>query len=146
LKSESFRLLAVLFRRFESNGDASELDARGRESLKEACGDVTKCISVALQDTEMLKTKRVKDVLKTAEKLVGFLKAHADVSGLKHLLEMKECIEKVESESSGVTKTCEKLAKEIEDCVKEIETVDDDGKEEKLASSKKKKKKKKGKK
>lgn len=138
LKSESFRLLAVLFRRFESHREASELVTRGHESLKEASEDVTKCISIALQDAEMLKTKRVKDVLKTAEKLVGFFKAQADPSVLKHLREMKECIEKVESESSGVTKMCEKVANEIEDCVKEIEPVD--------ASSKKKKKKKKGKK
>jgi predicted RND superfamily exporter protein len=130
----------VLFRRFESHGEASELVTRGHESLKDASEDVTKCISIALQDAEMLKTKRVKDVLKTAEKLVGFFKAQADPSVLKHLRALKECIEKVESESSGVTKMCEKVAKEIEDCVKEIEPFHDDAKE-KLASSKKKKKK-----
>lgn len=93
----------------------------------------------------MLKTKRVKDVLKATEKLVIFLKAQPDASVLKHLHEMKGCIEKVkdESDSSGVTKTCEKLAKEIEGCVREIESAVSDVNEEKPAESSSKKKKKK---
>jgi hypothetical protein len=151
LKSESFRLIAALFRRTESNGEASELDARGSESLKKASGDLIRCISVALQDTDMLKAKRVKDVLKATEKLVNFLKAQPDASFLKHLQEMKGCIDKVKdaSDNSGVMKTCEKLATEIEGCVREIESSVNDVKEEEKPAeslSKKKKKKKKGKK
>lgn len=102
-----------------------------------------RCISDALQDKEMLKTKRAKDVLKAAGKVVGFQKAHPDASVSKELVELKGRVEQANenSESSGVKSACEKLATDIDDCIKQ--TKQDDGSGPKNSESTKKKKKKK---
>lgn len=94
----------------------------------------------------MLKTKRAKDVLKSATKVVFFQKAYPDAAVSKDLVAMKNLVEQVKdnSESSGVESACEKLVSEIDDCMKV--TKQDSGGKEQASESTKKKKKKKGKK
>jgi hypothetical protein len=148
LKSESFRLLGALFGRSESADGPSELDTRGRESLKANSSVAISCITGALQDEEMLKTKRAKDVLKAASKLVAFQKTHQKASVCDELVELKGRLEQVNdnSESNGVTSACEKLVSEIDDCVAAMKQETGGTSSNKNADSSKKKKKKKGKK
>ena len=146
LKAESFRLLGSLFGRSGGQEDTSEVDARGSKSLEENSRVAVKCICDALRDAEMLKTKRVKEVLKAAEKVIAFQEAHPDASISRDLVEMKACVEKVKdnSESMGVKSICEKLTSEIDDrLIVTKQDIESGGKD---SESSKKKKKKKGKK
>jgi len=135
-----------LFGRSGGQDDPSGLDQRGLDSLKKYSGDVIHCITAALQDEDMLKTKRAKDVLKAAGKVIVFQKAHPDASVSKELAELKDRVGQVKdnSESNGVKSACEKLAIEIDDCISEAKQ--DSGSGSKNSESSKKKKKKKGKK
>jgi hypothetical protein len=96
----------------------------------------------------MRKTKRAKDVLKTAGTVVAFQKAHPDASISKQLLELKGSVEQVRgnTESNGVKSTCEKLVIEIGVCMKGVQQDSGSGSKENISESTKKKTKKKGKK
>ena len=146
LKSESFRLLGTLFSR---SGDQDEMDTKGQESLKANSSGVISSINTALQDDDMLKTKRAKDVLKTASKVVAYQRTTSNASVSKDLLfEMKNLAEQVKesSESSGVLAACEKLVTEIDDCMKVLKQDLVATMTEASESTKKKKKKSKSKK
>lgn len=147
LKSESFRLLGVLFGRNMDQTDPSELEKKGHESLESNSVDVLRNINTALQDEDMLKTKRAKDVLKSASKVVAFQKENPDAAVSKELVAMKYLVDKVKdsSESSGVDSACDKLLAEIEDRLK-VTKQDSGGTDKASESTSKKKKKKKGKK
>lgn len=144
LKAESFRLLGSLFGRSGGPDDTSELDARSSKSLQKNSRVVVQGICGALRDAEMLKTKRVKEVLKSGEKVVAFQKSHPDASISKDLVEMKDCVEQVKgkSESAGVKTICAKLANEIDDCLLTVTKPDIESGVKKSRSSEKKKKKK----
>lgn len=143
LRSESFRFLGTLFSR---SGSQDEMDAKGQESLKtNSCGAISS-INAALQDDDMLKTKRAKDVLKSASKVVVYQRTSSNASVYKGLVEMKNLAEQVKesSESSGVLAASEKLVTEIDECMKVLKQ--DSGSDDKGSESTKKKKKKKSKK
>lgn len=146
LKSESFRLLGILFSRSGNQNGLTDLDKRGRESLKANSGDVLRSINVALQDEDMLKTKRAKDVLKSATKVVAFQKANPEAAVSKDLVELKDRLEEMKesTESSGVRSACEKAVGEVDDCLKVLNQGS--GSKDKDFDSTKKKRKQKGKK
>lgn len=149
LKLESFRLLSILFSRAAGQSSTSELDTLGLESLTSNSGGVIRSVSLALQDEEMLKTKRVKELLKAFGKVVSFQKAQPDESLSKELREVRDCLEQVRtrSDNSGVKSGCEKLEIDVDDCLTKLEQVaNGSGGHEKKTESNKKKKKKKGKK
>lgn len=148
MKTESFRLLGALFSRTTSSDGLSELDQRGHTSLEKHSIDSIRCISVALQDEELLKTKRVKDIMKVAEKVVAFQTARLNSSVSKELAELKDLVGQVEegSESSGVTSICERLSKDIDDCLAQIEEKSETASGNKTSTKPSKKKKKKSKK
>ncbi len=139
LKSESFRLLGTLFSR---SGDHDEIDGKGRESLKSNSSAVIISINAALQDEDMVKTKRAKDVLKSASNVVSCVKTNCNASVSQDLAEMKNLATQVteSSESSGVLAASEKLVTEIDDCLKVLKQ--DSGKNKASESTKKQKKKK----
>lgn len=143
LKSESFRLLGTLFSR---SGDHDEIDGKGRESLKSNSSAVIISINAALQDEDMVKTKRAKDVLKSASNVVAYVKTNCNASVSQDLAEMKNLATQVKesSESSGVLAASEKLVTEIDDCLKVLKQ--DSGSKNKASESTKKQKKKKSKK
>lgn len=152
MKVESFRLLGALYR--DCGDEPSELDRKGLDCLEASLRScrVIVCFSNTLQDEEMLKTKRAKEVLKAAAKVVAFQKTHPKaLDSRKELTELKERLEKVKdaSESGGVTSTCEKLASDIDEVLAQMDVDGEGGEREKKnedVSSGKKKKKKKGKK
>ena len=148
LKSEAFRLVAALISKSKSDSQNEELGNRGRKQLQAALPALALGIIDALQDDDMKKTKRDRDVLKAADQLLSFLGTFegSDSTLATRLQEMKAGLVtfKDTSESAGVTNTCEKLIGQLE----KIHPSDTNVSEEVESSSSntKKKKKKRGKK
>jgi hypothetical protein len=86
----------------------------------------------------MKKTKRVREVLKTAEKVIAFL-ASSEASTLptKRMRELAESLDQVKdnSESQGVKSDCDKLQSAMKGLL-EKDPVDDDDAKEVVASTK----------
>jgi hypothetical protein len=146
LKSESFRLMTSLLTR---SVDDEKLSKMGRASLQEASSSLAAAVVDALQNEDMKKTKRVRDVLKAAGKLVAFVAETSQIDPLllSFLKEMRERLASIKdtTESSGVSNTCGKLLGELDDVLSKNETATS-GKAEPVLSTKSKKKKKKDKK
>jgi hypothetical protein len=154
LKGESFRLLSLLYSA-KLNPQASELDRLALKKTEELGETVVASLCNALRDDNMKKSKRVREVLKTTEKVLSFAKACSlSFSNLGEFSElMKES--KSKTESQGVQNTFEKLISTIEDLKagpaqgtkdQEDEDMDEEEAQEENQSSSKKDKKKKSKK
>lgn len=155
LKSEAFRILSIMLARaiqFSSDDSQETDDGRGVEALRTSCRSLVNSLVEAMQDSEMKKTKRIRDVLKTAEKLVAFLekseKVHSDT--LTSFITLKEQIDlnQEESASQGVSSLCESVSGKLEVFITEFKAKTESATSTNAQSSggKKKKKKKKGKK
>jgi hypothetical protein len=99
------------------------VEKKGINAMNECSGSFAASIIEAIKDTEMRKAKRVRDVLKTTEKLVDFLeKKSLDKSvTLASLVSLKDEIEslKTDSESQGVTLLCGSLSTKLETFIAE---------------------------
>lgn len=126
LKSEAFRLLTPLVGRSikDSAGDQSDVEKRGLDAMSECCDSFVKSLFEAVQDAEMKKAKRVRDVLKTTEKLLEFLeKTSLDMThDLDSLVALNDAMLKLqtESESQGVTSLCGLINKKLASVVEEL--------------------------
>jgi hypothetical protein len=120
LKAECFRLLSLLYNT-KLNSKASDLEKRAFEQITDASKHVLSSVSGSLNDIEMKKTKRVREVLKTADKVILFLAASEDsilpddniLDEIKGLL--KTLID--DTDSTGIKNSAEKLQKEIDDFI-----------------------------
>jgi hypothetical protein len=137
LKSESFRLLSLIYNP-KLNSNTSSLDKSAVQKLVKAADSVLESVVASVKDPEMKKTKRVREVLKTAEKVIAFL-ASSEASTLptKRMRELAESLDQVKdnSESQGVKSDCDKLQSAMKGLL-EKDPVDDDDAKEVVASTK----------
>jgi hypothetical protein len=128
LKNEAFRLLATLVATSskESSDEPSDLEKKGQSCLHGCCGSFISSVSEALKDSEMKKTKRVRDILKATEKLVEFLNKieSEDPSILTLLGTLKDEIVslKIENESPGVAQLCGAIDTKLESLITDTST------------------------
>eukprot|EP00546_Thalassionema_frauenfeldii_P005826 CAMPEP_0178909714 /NCGR_PEP_ID=MMETSP0786-20121207/8686_1 /TAXON_ID=186022 /ORGANISM="Thalassionema frauenfeldii, Strain CCMP 1798" /LENGTH=1350 /DNA_ID=CAMNT_0020581867 /DNA_START=22 /DNA_END=4074 /DNA_ORIENTATION=+ len=152
LKCECFRLLSSFW---SDNEKKKEPDSQemGAEWLVENCSLFADSMFEAMKDAEMRKTRRVRDLLKTADKFIDYIQNKmVDEPRLINTMTsfISECKTLNETtESSSVKSFCEILRQKIENFISqsqsrlaEAQTIS----EEPQSSKKKKKKKKKGKK
>jgi hypothetical protein len=116
LKSESYRLLSLLYNQ-NLNPAESELDLLARDRIINSSGTVLAAVVASLNDTEMTKTKRIRDVIRATEKVVSFLSTLTRISPvcMTRLHEIKELLMKRinDSESHGIVKSAESLVSSI---------------------------------
>ena len=156
LRCESYRLLASLYNP-KLNPQSSELDTAAMAKTKESAGEVCLSIIAGLKDEDMLKAKRVREVLKACEKILEFAKATS--MSLPNVDELATTVNDVgtKADGKGIKATVEKLdslfnalkeasdVKMDEDEAEERDNADEGGGKGKK-DKKKKKKKKRGKK
>lgn len=147
LKSESFRLLSLLYNP-KLNSKTSSLDKSAYQALLKAADPVLKSVVASVKDPEMKKTKRVREVLKTAEKVIAFLASSAvskKALPSKQMSELAKSLDQVKdsSESQGVKSDCDKLQSVMKELLKKSPTVameedpvDDDDSNEEAVSTK----------
>jgi len=142
LRSESFRMLASLYNMTKDDG----VDIKG--VLKKNSIEFAISIGQALDDDEMTKVKRIRDVLKATEKLVDFVRNDNDEESRNSIVNIASQIQHVvdDSSSPAVKAIGEKLVKDIEIMQKEALYTTSGKAEKESESSKTNKKKKKGKK
>lgn len=118
LKSESFRLISQLYNT-KLNPNVSDLDKMALDRITEAAGTVLASVCTSLRDEEMKKTKRVREVLRTAEKVIAFLTSSTRIpfQSTDRLTEIKELLVnlKKDSESQGIVNTVDLLLGAIDD-------------------------------
>jgi hypothetical protein len=117
LKCECFRILSSLYLVQPSDDASADV---GVAALKMAAIPLSSSLVEALKDEEMLKAKRVRDILKTAERLVKFANIHGDNNIWSGLTELQVVIVSLVkcSESSAVQNLCKKLDRDIDEGVK----------------------------
>ena len=76
LKGESFRLLADIYNTARS--DDSPLAGQGLDALKGAAAEAVSSTFAALQDNDLAKAKRARDVLKAASEIAKFCSSHCE--------------------------------------------------------------------
>lgn len=156
LKSEAFRLLGGLYGT-AMNDSSEQIDGikkLGLESLIKAAPEVAKGVADSMKNDDMKKTKRIREILKSAEKLVSFATNHSisDKGFWETFQSLPLNSFATETESHGVKNACEKLATEIKAGIesvgvnKQMDVDEPKDSETPKSSGKKKKKKKKGKK
>jgi len=131
-----------------------ELKKLGLESLIKAAPEVAKGVADSMKNDDMKKTKRIREILKSAEKLVSFATNHSisDKGFWETFQSLPLNSFATETESHGVKNACEKLATEIKAGIesvgvnKQMDVDEPKDSETPKSSGKKKKKKKKGKK
>lgn len=147
LKSEAFRLLSTLVGTSakETTEELSDIEKKGRESMYECSDSFVTSVVEALKDPEMKKAKRVRDILKTAEKLIDFLTKmpQSDSGILSSLTSLKDELVALKdgAESKGVTALCDSLNAKLETFIANSKGKVNNGKEDVSMSSKKKGKK-----
>jgi DNA polymerase phi len=119
LKSESFRLLSLLYNT-KLNPNATELETVAMERIVKASELVFAAVTGSLKDADMKKTKRVREVLKSAQKVVLFLARPSQslpVQSRKHLVEMKELLAQLQADSAskGIANSSDALSSAIDD-------------------------------
>lgn len=129
LQSESFRLLTLLYNT-KLNPNVSELDRLATDRVVSVAEEVLAAIASCLKDSEMSKTKRVREVLKTADRVVAFLNVSCDRASalsLSYLSEIKLLLVKLEtdSESKGINNSAESLSLAIDDLLKQNSLKDE---------------------
>lgn len=109
LKCECFRIISSLYLIQQSQTE-------GVAVLSKAAPSLSTSLSLALQDDEMRKTKRVRDVLKAVERFSKFANEYGDNeiwSGLKEVqVEIMALMNF--SDSSAVQNICKKLNEDID--------------------------------
>jgi len=127
LKSESLRLLSLLYNP-KLNANELNIDKIAHERMLEAADQVLLSVSACLKDADMLKAKRVREVLKTLEKMFLFLLTAEGTSSPKaeNLDEIKKLVKKLQadSDSKGINNFCEKLLITIADFEAKAPSVD----------------------
>ena len=112
LKSESFRMLSLLYNP-NLNTNSSALEKNATEALAKAAASVLESVTIAFKDSEMKKTKRIREVTKTAEKTIAFLAITPSSSSLPltRIGELSMALDQVkdDSDSKGVKNDCNKL-------------------------------------
>jgi hypothetical protein len=110
LKSEAFRLLGLLHNPKLSTGQ-KELGELGDARVVAASDTVIDAVISAFEDPEMNKAKRIREVIKTLEKIVVFLSAKPSASHEKQLDRLMELLQQSlkSSESKGIQSSCEKV-------------------------------------
>jgi hypothetical protein len=144
LKSESLRLISQLYNPKLSSSDG-ELGELATANILDASNGVLQAIVSALKDEEMKKSKRIKEVLKAAEKVSSFLIAtHPSVPfDGETLVQLKTLLTALRDETNnqGVRKSCDKVIEDIEKLKPQDPENDDvDAGKEHTRSSKKRKK------
>jgi hypothetical protein len=150
LKSEAFRLLSVLLAS-KPDPNVSALEKAASSHLHSAADELMGAIECSLKDNEMKKTKRVRIVLKAAEKVVSSLASPCSPGVFSRIGEIKALFQQLEGgESNAIKNICTKLVSDIDKKQEELSAM----KEQQAATtpttpgsgSKKSKKKKKNKK
>lgn len=113
LRSESFRLLSLLYS--IQTADQEPRDQDEVSTLQQSLPAYGSNICKALGDDEMMKTKRVREILKAADKLVKFVGAHVDGNLLTVLDELEVSINALaeKSESPAVKSICKNVLKDL---------------------------------
>lgn len=137
LQSEAFRLLGVLY------GIKSSEETEST-NLNDSMDAVLRATGTALGAEEMLKSKRVREVLKTLEKVIKSGNSNYREETMAMLVRRLEQIA-TDSKSDGIRKSCQKLVDQVQEIMKKDGATTSGGAST-PSSGKKKKKNKKGKK
>jgi hypothetical protein len=126
LKSEGFRLMALLYN-LNINPGLSSNEVAALNGLDVASGSFFVAVWAALQDEEMKKSKRIREVLKSTEKVLAYCSARVDSSdniGKKDTMELRELLRRLrdDSESHGIAKVCTKLVDDFATLVEKLDT------------------------
>jgi DNA polymerase phi len=118
IKSESYRLLSLLFNP-KLNASVTAFEQLAMKRIIEASGSVLASIVVSVNDTEMIKTKRVRDVLRATDKVILFLSTTSNVTR-EHMTELNQIEDRLKkiketNESQGIVKSIDNLMRIIED-------------------------------
>ena len=120
LKSEAFRLLSMLYNP-KLNASATDFDKAALARLTESTSNVLASISSSLNDVEMKKTKRIRDVLKAGEKVVHFLSVSSScpTNCVEGLCEMTRLLRNIkdDSESHGIVNSVTALINNIDSLI-----------------------------
>jgi hypothetical protein len=160
LKCECFRILSSLYLVHLPSGDIAADDNilnKGLDVLKIAAVPLSSSLAETLKDEEFQKSKRVRDILKTAERLVKFANIHGDKDVWSALTDFQEVAVSLagNTDSTAVQKICKNIEDDInegsklyaEKLAKETETSEavkrSGGKKSKKKSNRKSKKKRK---
>ena len=126
LKSESLRLVAALLNP-KLNAGTTEMEKTAKDIVLQSIQPAVEALTASLVDTEMKKTKRLREVLKTGDKLVGTVLSleripTASWEGLlRELASLKSS-----TESSSITKTLDKMTAEVETIIEKLAQPDDE--------------------
>ena len=120
LKSEAFRILSMLYNP-KLNAGATDFDRVALTCLTNSTANVLTSITFSLKDTEMKKTKRIRDVLKSAEKVIHFLSVSSAfppncIVALQEMAKLLQVI-KDDSESHGIVNSVTNLINSIDGIV-----------------------------
>jgi hypothetical protein len=117
LKSESFRLLSLLYNP-KLNSNSSDLEKKALQQMNEASDRVLESVETALKDDQMSKAKRIREVLKTTEKVISFQTMSGRIGTVDstRLCEIRKLLEQLKSnnESQAVKTISENLLKLID--------------------------------
>lgn len=117
LKSEAFRLLGLLHNTKLSSGQ-KDLDELSESRVLAASGSVLEAVIHAFEDPEMKKAKRIREVIKTLEKVIAFLSQKP--KGGSHPKQLGRLVDLLQqslksSESKGIQTSCEKVIHSIQE-------------------------------
>lgn len=121
LKSEAFRILgSLLTRTVPGNAADCDLEEIATKRVLDASETVLKAVSFAVQDSEMKKTKRVRDVLKALLKLLSLLSSVPGVvpSQYEHELNLVGTLVEdfcAETDSGSLKNICETVRQNLSD-------------------------------
>jgi hypothetical protein len=91
------------------------LEKAASSNLHSAAEELIGAIECSLKDDEMKKTKRVRIVLKAAEKVLSSMASSCSPGVLSQIGEMKTLLQQVEgSESNAIKNICTKLLSDID--------------------------------
>jgi hypothetical protein len=124
LRCESFRLLSILFNP-KLSPKTSEVDELAARKMLEYTSKAIASICTSLKDEDMQKTKRVRDVLKAAEKVLDFAKLSS--CPIPDVGDLLQAIGNVEGklQNQGAKKAIEKVRSIIHELQHEPTSVDD---------------------
>lgn len=124
LRCESLRLLSILFNP-KLNPKTSVVDELAARKMREYTSRAVASICASLKDEDMQKTKRVRDVLKAAEKVLDFAKlSSCPIPDFGDLLQAIENVD-VKLQNQGAKMAIEKIKSIIHELQHEPMSVDD---------------------
>eukprot|EP00977_Amphora_coffeiformis_P022203 scaffold10591_cov112-Amphora_coffeaeformis.AAC.1 len=136
LKTEAFRLLSLLFNPKLHASESEELT-----DMIDAVDNVLSACTTALNDTEMKKAKRAREVLKTLERLTEFMDAAKCTATKSKVDEVKTALKTIglDSDSQGLKSLVDKVLPRFEN-IKSADVEEDSKAEDKKSKKSKKKK------